>query len=91
MGGQVHFQSTERQARDLNPVWHGTGHFYPVLSAGFFSKFSKVKIEISRVILNFVLYFGTLFWDDITIFWDENLLSFLTEKENLFWTNKKFF
>ena len=21
-----------------------------------------------------VRYFGTLFWDDITIFWDENLL-----------------
>ena len=29
-----------------------------------------------------VQYFGTLFWDDITIFWDENLLlfTFLTGK-----------
>ena len=36
-------------------------------------------------------YFGTLFFDDITIFWDENLLWFWTEKkENLFWTNTKF-
>ena len=38
-------------------------------------------------------YFGTLFWDDITKFWDENLLlfTFLTGKprKNLFWTNKK--
>ena len=25
--------------------------------------------------------FGTLFWDDITIFWDENFLWFLTEKK----------
>ena len=27
-------------------------------------------------------YFGTLFWDDITLFWDENLLlfTFLTGK-----------
>ena len=41
-----------------------------------------------------VRYFGTLFWDDITKFWDENLLlfTFLTGKlrKNLFWTNKKF-
>ena len=39
-------------------------------------------------------YFGTLFWDEITKFWDENLLLFtdLIEKlrKNLFWTNKKF-
>jgi hypothetical protein len=26
-------------------------------------------------------YFRTLFWDDITIFWDENLLLFLTERK----------
>ena len=38
-----------------------------------------------------LLYFGTLLWDDITIFWDENLLWFWTEKkENLFWTNMNF-
>ena len=36
-------------------------------------------------------YFRTLFWDDITIFSDENLLWFLIErKKKLFWTNKKF-
>ena len=35
------------------------------------------------------MIFNTIFWDDITIFWYENLLSFLTE-EKLFWTNKKF-
>ena len=34
--------------------------------------------------------FCTLFWDDITIIWDKILFSFLTEKKNLFWTNKKF-
>ena len=32
----------------------------------------------------------TLFWDDIMIIWDENLFTFLTEKKNQFWTNKKF-
>ena len=41
-----------------------------------------------------VRYFGTLFLDDITIFWDENLLlfTFLTGKlrKNLFCTNNKF-
>jgi len=41
-----------------------------------------------------VRYFGTLFWDDITKFWDENLLlfTFLFGKlrKNLFWTIKKF-
>ena len=31
-----------------------------------------------------------LFGDDVTIFWYENLLRFLTEKKKLFWTNKKF-
>jgi len=32
-----------------------------------------------------------LFWEEITIFWDENLLRFLTEeKKKLFWTNEKF-
>jgi hypothetical protein len=35
-------------------------------------------------------YFFTSFWDDITIIWDENIVYFLTEKKNLFWTNKKF-
>ena len=33
--------------------------------------------------------FGTKFWIDITIFWDEIYYDFLTEKK-LFWTNKKF-
>ena len=41
-----------------------------------------------------VRYFWTLFWDDITKIWEENLLifTFLSEKlrKNLFWTNKKF-
>ena len=41
-----------------------------------------------------VRYFGTLFWDDIANFWDENslLFTFLTGKlwKNLFWTNRKF-
>ena len=42
-----------------------------------------------------VRYLETLFWDDITKFWDENLLllTFLTEKlrkKTLFWINKKF-
>ena len=41
-----------------------------------------------------VHYFGTLFWDDITKFWDDNSLSFtfLTGKlrKHLFWTNNKF-
>ena len=35
-----------------------------------------------------------LFWDDITIFWDENLVLFAFSTgrlgKNLFWTNKKF-
>ena len=39
-------------------------------------------------------YFGMLFWDNITILRDENLLlfTFFTGKlrKNLFWTNKKF-
>ena len=41
-----------------------------------------------------VCYFVTLFWDDITKFWDENLLLFTFStgklRKNLFWTNKKF-
>ena len=41
-----------------------------------------------------VHYFGMLFWDDLTIFWDENLLffTFLGGKlrKNLFWINRKF-
>ena len=41
-----------------------------------------------------VPYFGTLFWDDITKIWNENLSSFtfLTGqlRKNLFWTNKIF-
>ena len=28
--------------------------------------------------------FGTIFWDDTAIFWDENLLGFLTKKKNCF-------
>ena len=36
------------------------------------------------------MFFVTIFRDDITIFWDENLLWFLTVKKTLFWTNKKF-
>ena len=39
-------------------------------------------------------YFGTLFWDDFTKVWDENLslFTFLIGKlrKNLFWTIKKF-
>ena len=31
-----------------------------------------------------------LFWDDITIICDENIVYFLTEKKKLLWTNKKF-
>ena len=55
--------------------------------------FSK-KIDKKTFSCRPVRYFGTLFWDDITKFWDENLLlfTFLTGKlrKNLFWTNKKF-
>ena len=38
----------------------------------------------------FVLYFQMLFWDDIMIIWNENIVYFLTEITKLFWTNKKF-
>ena len=37
-----------------------------------------------------VRYFRFLFWNDITIIWDENIVYFLHEKKKLFWTNKKF-
>ena len=32
----------------------------------------------------------TIFWDDIPIIWNENIVCFLNEKKKLFWTNKKF-
>ena len=31
-----------------------------------------------------------LFWDDITIIWDENIVYFFNWEKKLFWTNKKF-
>ena len=34
--------------------------------------------------------FCTLFWDDITIIWDENIIYYFNWKKNLFLTNKKF-
>ena len=34
--------------------------------------------------------FCTIFWNDITIIWDENTVHFFTEKKPLFLTNKKF-
>ena len=44
---------------------------------------NQVRITVDPHILWFetcscrpVYYFGTLFWDDITKFWDENLLLF---------------
>ena len=41
-----------------------------------------------------VRYFGIFFQDDITKFWDENLLLFTFStgklRKNLFWNNKKF-
>ena len=37
-----------------------------------------------------VRYFWTLFWDDITIIWDENIVYFYNREKKLFWTNKKF-
>ena len=61
---------------------------------------NQVRITVDPHILWFetcscrpVCYFEKLFWDDITKFWDENLLfTFLTGKlrKNLFWTNKNF-
>ena len=36
----------------------------------------------------FVQYFCTLFWDDTTIIWDENIVYFFNLEKNLFWTNK---
>ena len=38
----------------------------------------------------FVRYFRTLFWDDITIIWDENIVYFFNWEKTLFWTNTKF-
>ena len=38
----------------------------------------------------FVRYFCMLFWDDITIIWDENIVYFFNCEKNLFWTNNKF-
>ena len=55
--------------------------------------YSKVSNKQETFSCRPVRYFGTLFWDDFTKFWDENLLlfTFLTgklRKKNLFWTNK---
>ena len=38
----------------------------------------------------FVRYFRTLFWDDITIIWDENIVYLFNWEKNLFWTKEKF-
>ena len=38
----------------------------------------------------FVRYFRTLFWDDIIIIWDENIVYFFNWEKNMFGTNKKF-
>ena len=38
----------------------------------------------------FLRYFCKLFWDNITIIWDENIVNFFDLKKDLFWTNKKF-
>ena len=35
-------------------------------------------------------YFRTLFWDDIRIIWDENIVFYFNWEKNLCWTNKKF-
>jgi signal recognition particle receptor subunit alpha len=45
----------------------------------------KVIFKVVHVVLYVILghYFGTLFWDDTTISWQ-------TEKNKLFWTNRKF-
>ena len=40
--------------------------------------------------ISYVGYFCELFWNNITMIWDENLVYFLTEKKKLYWTNKKF-
>ena len=38
----------------------------------------------------FVWYFCTLFWDDIMMIWNENIVYLFNWEKNLFWTNKLF-
>ena len=62
------------------------------------SQWGQSKVFLERNSKNLFISSCTLFWnvilDDITKFWDENLLlfTFLTGKlrKNLFWTNKNF-
>ena len=62
-------------------------HFFTLLKLIKIAPYNLFHVRLGR-------NFGTLFWDDITKFWDENLLlfTFLTRKlrKSLLWTNKKF-
>ena len=62
-----------------------------IFSQNFKFCFITIAQRVTRnLFMSFVRYFRTLFCDDITIIWEENIVYFFNWEKNLFWTNKKF-